>query len=102
MTNIIIKSLSGIITFYFLTFFIQNIYKHQIDVSKNVSLFSAIITSIIILFLEYIKNKDTYVNRLDRLNYTLFRQNRTLETINEKKMRILHKNITQEYYTRIM
>ena len=84
MTNIIIKSLSGIITFHFSTFFIQNIYKHQIDV------------------LEYIKNKDTYVNRLDRLNYTLFRQNRTLETINEKKMRILHKNITQEYYTRIM
>ena len=75
------KSIYVIFFFYFSTIFIQNIYKHDINVSINVALYSAILTSIFLTFLEYIRYKDEHIQYLDRLNYSLFSQNREVSII---------------------
>lgn len=103
MVNIISKSLSGIITIYFLLFFIQNIYKHKIQISINVAFFSAIITSILIIFLQDIKNKKYKIKYLDRLNYYIFCENRKVEIIlsvfsSEELNRRLLKKSKNNYY----
>ena len=103
MVNIISKSFSGIITFYYLLIFIQNLYKHKIYVSINVSFFSAIITIIILSFLEYIKYKDKHIKKIDRLNYTIFNHNKAVEIIlsvfsSEELNRRLLKKSKNNYY----
>lgn len=81
MTTIIIKWIYVILFFYFSIIFIQNIYKHDIIISINVVLFSSSLTSIIIIFLQDIKNKNDKIKYLDKLNYTIFNQNRSVGII---------------------
>lgn len=67
MSTIITRALINIITLYFILFYIQNIQKHRLIISINVTILSSIITYILWIQYKIIKNKNTYITELNNI-----------------------------------